>query len=132
VHVDALVDRGDLDAGNRFDAACGRGVTYVEHGGRGVVIGHRHDGQTDRRREIDELPRRTSTVGCGRMEMEIDHRALTRVAGAVRAGPRRTTLTFHQRAVFAQQQIEVIALFVGELEEDLLALRSPRSARRIS
>src|SRR5262245_31950685 len=37
--------------------------------------------------------------------------------------PTRTTLALDERLVFANQQIEVIALFVGELEENLLAFR---------
>ena len=40
-------------------------------------------------------------------------------AGAARPRP----LAVGERAVFANQQVEVLALFGGELEEDLLALR---------
>src|ERR1051325_6043098 len=35
----------------------------------------------------------------------------------------RTALALDERAVFAHEQVEVLALFVGELQEDLLAFR---------
>ena len=55
------------------------------------------------------------------MGVEIDQRADRRPTPAGAARP--LSLTLGQRAVFANQQIEVLALFRGELEEDLLALR---------
>ena len=53
------------------------------------------------------------------MGVEIDHRA-ERAAGARWRGAG-VPLALAQRAVLADQQVEVRALFVGELEEDLLA-----------
>src|SRR6185503_9016985 len=44
-------------------------------------------------------------------------------AGSDTADRRRQLLAVAQRTVFANQQFAVVALFVGELEEDALALR---------
>jgi hypothetical protein len=79
------VHRGDLDPGDRLDAA-GRGVfPHLDDGRGGVVIGDGDDLETTVRGEIDELARRPATVRRCCVEMEIDHRALTRVAVAGRA-----------------------------------------------
>ena len=88
---------------------------------------------------LDELERSAAAVGRGRVEVEIDHptegaaarlaRKLTARPARGRAAERRrarpaagAALALDERAVLANQQIEVVALLVGELEEDLLAL----------
>jgi hypothetical protein len=75
VHVAAGLDRGDLDAADRLDAARPRERPHLGHRRRGVVIGDGHDTQAGRSRAIDEGGRRQAAVGCGGMEVEIDHRA---------------------------------------------------------
>ncbi len=81
-------------------------------GGHGVMVGDRHDAHAGGSRVRDQFSRGEPTVRRGRVEMKVDEhsRMLSRAA-----------LTLHEGAVFADEQVEMGALFVGELQEDLLA-----------
>ena len=109
------------------------------------MIGHRHHGETGGGRLLDDLARREPPVGRGGMEVEIDPldharavRPLSEVDGSPRAHARCGRCrrragrgpALDERAVLANQQLEMLALLFGELEEDLLASPSPRTARR--
>ena len=130
-HVDVplVVNRGDLDAVDGPNAVLAGDSANLHDSGDGVVVGHRHHRHACARRTLDQLSRRAATVGSGGVEMEID-RTLREERSPRRAGrgsPRplrapHMALALHQRLVFAHQQIQMFALFVGELEEDLLAL----------
>ena len=76
------------------------------------------------------------TVGGSRVEVEIDHGARqaapARAAFRARADRRPLALALDERSVFADQQLEMGALLVGELEEDPLAFRVLELARRIA
>ena len=96
-------------------AGRGRGVAAGDR----VVVGDAQHGDAGRGRARDELRRRAAAVGRGGVGVEIDQRA--DCAGRRARAARRRPLALAQRAVLANQQLEVRALFVGELEEDLLA-----------
>ena len=90
----------------------------------GVVVGDGHHASGLARRRGRRAPRRTAAVGGGGVEVEVDHRG----AGARRDGvrpcaagcgrdPGASTSARYSRI----EQLEMLALLVGELEEDLLA-----------
>ena len=119
VHVRAFDDRRDLDAGHQLDPSRRgrrrRGLTA----GHRVVVGDAQHGDAGRRRARDELRRRAPAVRRGGVGVEIDQRgALTDATFfGLRRAPRRSRSARYS----PNQQIEVRALFVGELEEDALA-----------
>ena len=122
-HVDVgrVADRRDLDARHELDAGGAHAAAAASPAGDRVVVGDAQHGDAGRRRARDELGRRAAAVGRGGVGVEIDHRAdlRARAPRCRRRGGARLALA--QRAILADQQIEVRALFVGELEEDLLA-----------
>ena len=107
--------------GDELDAGGGAGGGGRVAAGDRVVIGDAQHRDAGRGRARDELGRRAAAVGGGRVGVKIDHRRATPAARAVRRAGAAAALPLAQRAVLADQQVEVRALFVGELEEDLLA-----------
>jgi hypothetical protein len=72
MNVTAVCDRSYLDAGDRLDTSLGGADADLFHRRRGVVIGYRHHIEACGGRALDELERRASAIGRGRMEVEID------------------------------------------------------------
>ena len=126
--VGLVADGGDLDAGDELDAGAGaRGGDRLAGRDR-VVIGDAQHRDAGRRGARDELVRRAAAVGRRGVGVKIDHgrRGLRRATWHGRVGRRGRRagagLAGQERPVFADQQIEMGALLVGELQEDLLAL----------
>lgn len=122
VNIASVLDRRDLDAAHGFDGAGTGQTTNIRGGQRGVVIGDRHHDKTSRGRTIDEFRRRQTTVGNSCVKVEIDQ--LTAGGGAVegRSALCPPPLTFHEGTVFTNEQVEMLAFLIRELEEYLLAL----------
>ena len=81
VHVDAVADRGDLDAGDELDAGgrarCGGRLARGDR----IVIGDAQHRDAGRRRARDELGRRAATVRRRGVGVKVDQRGrLRRVA----------------------------------------------------
>ena len=81
VHVGAVNDRGDLDAGHELDAGLGARGGDRRAGGRGVVVGDAQHLDAGRRRTGDELARRAPSIGRSRVGVEIDQRRDFAAAG---------------------------------------------------
>ena len=103
---------------------CARGrVARLGEAADRVVVGDADDREPGAAPRGRRAPWATAAVGRGRVEVEIDHDALARAAAAL-ARPcvrRRAPLALDERPVLADEQVEVLALLVGELEEDPLA-----------
>ena len=74
VHVAALVDRRDLDAGNDADAGALRRRGDLGDRRDGVVIGDADGGEAGGGGARDELGRRQPPVGRRRVHVKIDQR----------------------------------------------------------
>lgn len=134
VDIATVFDRCHFNARDRLDAALAGEPAHLVHGCDGVVIGSGDDREPDAYGFIDQLGWTRAPVGGGGVEVEIGQGCRVRLGrtsacvgargGRSRRRARssaRATLALDERLVFAKQQIEVIALFVGKLEENLLA-----------
>jgi hypothetical protein len=137
VHVASVIDSGNFDAGNHVDVPASGGYSRLDDGSSRIVVGDRHAGHAGGARAIDQFRRGTAAIGRGGVQVKIDHPALTPGVPRGRPSPRgramragRTvarrrlaaaSLALDERAVFAHEQIEMVAFLVRELEEDLLA-----------
>ncbi len=113
-----------------------RGGADVGKRGHGVVIGHADGREPGLAGAGDELGRGQPAVRRSGMEVKVDQRCADRARtlalsrppararfGAVTGGRlvARRPLALDERAVLANQQLEVLALLVGKLEKHLLA-----------
>ena len=116
-------DSGDFDPGNEPKTVPVGGGLRFRHAGGGVVIRDADDGQAEARSARDERGRRQPAIRGGRVQVKIDHGSHGRLRARPAPRAAAAALPFDKRSVLADQQLEVCPLFVGELEEDLLALR---------
>ena len=89
MHVAPVLDGRNLDAADRLDAARARGDAHLGDGRRGVMVRDGQHGDAATGGVLDQLSRRAASVGSGGVEVEIDHRALTRAEEAPRRRERR-------------------------------------------
>ena len=125
VNVAAVFDGGDLDPGDQAQAKPLARESPVGNARRRVVIRDGDRPQTGACRLGSERLRRQTTVRRRRVEMQIDHGSGGGLLAwlSARLPAAAAALPLDERAVLADEELEVGAFLRRELEKDLLAFR---------
>ena len=120
-----LVYRRDFNARHEAKARGLRRGRDLCDGRHRVVIGDAHGLDAGPPSHVDQLGGLEESVGCGRMKVKIDHADVI-LSGVRATGPRcrlvrPAAFPLDEALVFADEQLEVLLFFGGELHEDLLA-----------